>query len=80
MGGADPAGLVAHILNDAWMVRHYARGGRLADKSPMRVKRAEAIERLGITVRDAFQMCQDYEALLGAVVDGLRPKDDGPAF
>ena len=75
MGGPDSPSLVAGILNAAWMVRHYARGGRSAIR---RAERAQAILLLGVTVRDAFNKSNDFEALLGAVVDGLRPKDEQP--
>ena len=75
MGGPDSPSLVAGILNAAWMVRHYARGGRSALQ---RAQRAQAIQLLGVTVRDAFNKSNDFEALLGAVVDGLRPKDEKP--
>lgn len=66
---------VAAILNAAWMVRHYARGGR---SSTQREQRDTAIRHLGITVRDAFTQSEDFEALLAAVVDGLRPHNDPP--
>ena len=70
----DTGLLIAAILNAGWMVRNYAlkrtRRGRL--------QRAQAIQRMGLTVRDAFERSDDYEALLGAVVDGLRPKDNQP--
>ncbi len=66
---------VAAILNSAWMVRHYARGGRLAIQ---RTQRAQAIQRLGLTVREAFSTSDDFEPLLAAIVDGLRPRDDPP--
>ena len=66
---------VAAILNASYMVRHYARGGR---SSLQRTQRSQAIQRLGLTVRDAFNESDDYEPLLAAVVDGLRPKDDPP--
>lgn len=71
----DTARLVSAILNDAWMVRHYARGGRIAIQ---REQRSNAIHHLGVTVRDAFNQSDDFEALLAAVVDGLRPRDDPP--
>ena len=67
----DTTGLVAGILNSAWMVRHYAR--RRVD-----LRRTQAIQHLGLVVRDAFNSSDDFEALLSAVVDGLRPKDDPP--
>lgn len=71
----DTSGLVATILNCAWMVRHHARGGR---SSISRQQRSEAIRTMGIAVREAFSASEDFEALLAAVVDGLRPKDDQP--
>jgi hypothetical protein len=71
----DTAQLVAGILNSAWMVRHYARGGR---SSILRTQRQQAILHLGLTVRNAFTTSEDFEALLGAVVDGLRPRDTTP--
>jgi hypothetical protein len=75
--GPDTAQLVSRILNAAWLVRHYSRGGRL---SIHRTERQNAITVLGVTVRDAFTISTDYEALLGAVVDGLRPRDTDPPF
>lgn len=77
MGPLDSPELVAAILNAAWMVRHYARGGRSAIQ---RAKRLEAIRHLGLVVRDAFNRSEDFETLLAAIVDGLRPKDDGQPF
>lgn len=71
----DTGQLVAAILNAAWMVRHYARGGRSAIQ---RTRRAQAIQKMGLTVREAFDSSDDFETLLGAVVDGLRPRDDPP--
>lgn len=64
--------LVAQILNSAWLVRHYARGTRTS------LVRQQAIQRLGMTVQYAFSISQDYETLLAAVVDGLRPEDRPP--
>lgn len=63
--------LVASILNAGWMVRHYARGTRS-------LERKQAIQRMGLTIREAFNRSEDFEPLLIAVVDGLRPKDDPP--
>jgi hypothetical protein len=71
----DTASLVAQILNAGWMVRHYARGGRLTIQ---RTQRTQAIQKLGLTVREAFNRSEDFEPLLAAVVDGLRPRDDPP--
>lgn len=66
---------VSAISNDCWMVRHYERGSRM---SFQRLQRMQAIQKLGLTVRQAFNECDDYEALLAAVVDGLRPRDTQP--
>ena len=73
--GPDTARLVAAILNDAWMVRHYARGGRSSIQRP---QRAEAIRRLALSVRDALNVSQDFEPLLIALVDGLSARDEPP--
>lgn len=59
----------ASILNASWMVRHYWRN---------RVKRAQAIQRLGLEVREAFSSSEDFEPLLTAILEGLKPKDDQP--
>jgi hypothetical protein len=56
------------------MVRRYS----LARNHLMRLQRAQAIQMLGLAVRDAFNNSNDFEALLAALVDGLRPKDDPP--
>jgi hypothetical protein len=75
--GPDTGGLVSAILNAAYMVRHYARGGRT---SIGRLERQQAIRRMGLTVREAFNMSDDFEPLLAAVVDGLRPHENNPPF
>ena len=66
----ESTGQVHAILNAAWMVRHYSHG------SP--VKRAEAIRQLGLVVRQSLNSSEDFEPVLAALVDGLRPKDDRP--
>jgi hypothetical protein len=63
----------AEIRNAAWMVRHYARHRR----SP---HRAAAILRMGLTVLEAFTKCDQYEVLLVAIVEGLKPQDYTPPF
>jgi hypothetical protein len=63
----------AEIRNAAWMVRHYARPLQSAD-------RAAAILRMGLTVREAFTKCDDYEQLLVAIVEGLKPETYEPPF
>jgi hypothetical protein len=67
--------LVASILNAGYMVRHYARGGR---SSIQKLQREQAIQRLGLEIRHAFAASDDFEPLLIAVVDALRPRDDPP--
>lgn len=74
----DTAELVAAILNAAWMVRHYARGARMAKGSPLYLRRAQALQSLGLAVRDAFSRSEDFEPLLAAVCDGLRPHQEQP--
>jgi len=72
--GPDTSQLVAAILNDWWMVRHYT----LQRTPAMRLRRAQALQRLGLTIRRAFNTSDDFEALLTAVVDGARPRDERP--
>ena len=71
----ETGALVAAILNDCWMVRNYARGGRV---SIQQLRRIQAIQKLGLTVRNAFNESEDFETLLTAVVDGLRPQNTQP--
>ena len=75
----DTGEFVARILNDWWMVRHYVRGGR---SEIQRTQRYEAILKLGLTIQHAFAVCpktpRDLEALLAAVLDGGRPRDEQP--
>jgi hypothetical protein len=44
----------------------------------MALKRDEAIRQMGLVVRDAFNRSEDFEALLAAVADGVRPRNDPP--
>ena len=74
----DTSHLVASILNSAWMVRHYGRGGRMAPTSNMALQRKQAIQHLGATVRHAFSTSEDFEPLLAAICDGLRPREEQP--
>ena len=64
---ADTGEYVARILKDWYMVRYYQRGG---------LRREQAILKLGITIREAFAESNDYRALIAAVLDGGRPKDE----
>ncbi len=66
--------MVAEILNDGWMVRHYS----LQRTSVERARRAQAIQKMGLTVRNAFAQSDNFEPLLAAVADGLRPRDERP--
>jgi hypothetical protein len=69
----DPDSLAAEILNAAWLVRHYAR--------PMdRTKKIQAVMKLGLVVRNAFNATDDHAPLLIAIVDGLRPRPEEPPF
>lgn len=73
----DTSRHVAAILNAAWMVRHYQRGSR---SGIGRLRRQQAVLKLGLTVREALNSSEDYEALLAAIVEGLRPKEGESAF
>lgn len=63
------ADLVALILNDAWFVRHYA----LQRTPTQKIRRDQAVHKLGQTIRDAFTSSDDFEPLLEAILEGLRP-------
>lgn len=63
---------VAAILNDWWMVRHYA----MQRTATMRLKRAQAILKLGLTIREAFASSDDFEPLIAAILDGARPREE----
>lgn len=69
---------VAQILNDWYMVRHYERGARMSRGSTLSLKRAQAIKKLGLTVREAFNRSDDFWPLLAAVADGRRPNENLP--
>lgn len=70
----DTGQLIAAILNDAWMVRNYG----LERNESQRLRRAQAILKLGLTVREAFNATDDFEPLLAAICDGLRPRESKP--
>lgn len=72
--GPDTGRFVAEILNTGWLVRHYTLKRTRHD----RLRRAQAIQKLGLVVRQALSSSDDFEALLGAVVDALRPRDNSP--
>ncbi len=70
---------VAEINNAAWWVRHYRRGGRMQRTSSQAMLRRQAIQRLGLAVREAFNASEDFEPLLVAVFASLS-RDDEPPF
>ena len=72
----ETADLIAAILNDGYMVRSYWRGGRVSGRS--KELRRQAILKLGLTIRAAFNISDDFEALIAAVADAVRPRDDQP--
>lgn len=60
------------ILNACWMVRHYG-----TQRTPaMRLRRRQAIQALGLVLREAFASTDEFEPLLVAIVDGLLPRDE----
>ena len=68
------------IRHSAWMVRHYCRGGRQHQTSRMALLRKQAIQKLGLIVRRAFNECNDFEPLLAELVGSLCPRDYEPPF
>ena len=69
--------LADQIRNAGWMVRHATRSARLRWSTCPR--RKAAIDELGLIVRRAFAMSNDFEVLLTAILDALRPTDDDRA-
>jgi hypothetical protein len=67
----EPQQLSTAIYNATWWVRHY--GGC---RNP--TKRAQAIQFLGLTVREAFNKSDDFETMLIALVDGLNKRNEPP--
>ena len=69
--------LAAELRNAAWLVRHYKRG---RNSSIGRAQRTQAIQRMGLTVRHAFTVSEEFEVLLTAIIEGLAPKPYDPPF
>jgi hypothetical protein len=69
----EKSDLLALISNDCCMVRHYERGNRT---SIGKLQRAQAILKLGVTLRYVLEHCDDDEATLATLVDGLRPRQN----
>jgi hypothetical protein len=65
----QPAQLTAAIYQAAWWVRHYARPNQ-------RKQKAQAIQRLGLTIRAAFNDTEDFEPLLYALCCSLSETGD----
>ena len=68
----DVEELVSCIYNDCYMVRHYERN---------QLRRRQAIQKLAETLRFAFNKARDYDeqqAVIGAMLEGLRPRDRVP--
>lgn len=63
----DTAYWTSAILNAAWHVRAARRDA----------ERAQAVQLMGETVREAFASCDDYRPLLRAVAEGLTNVPDG---
>lgn len=70
---------VSALYNCCWWVRHFERGNRLESVA---IRRKQAIQKLGLTCREIFKHTDDhdFEPVLTALVDGLRPRDDNPPF
>jgi hypothetical protein len=71
---------VAAIYSAGWWLRHYRRGRRMQRTSAQARLREQAIQRLGLTVREAFNASDDFEPLLVAVFNSLNPAGDDPPF
>lgn len=67
--GDDTNSLRAEIRNSAWQVRNYKRN---------KLRRAQALLRLGLAIRRAFNESDDFESLIIEFFDGLNPRDDKP--
>ena len=68
--------LVQLLRNDCYMVRQY--GGQRNETQ--RLRRRQAIRKLVATLQYAFKETEDYEAIIAAFLDGLRPLDRPPPF
>jgi len=59
----------SRIRNDAYMVRYFWRN---------RVRREQAILKLGLTCREAFTESKDVKTVILAMIDGLKREDIDP--
>lgn len=65
---------MAEIRHLSWMIRHC---GQQRNES-QRLRRTQAIQKLGLELREAFSETEDFEPLLAAILHGLNPKDPSP--
>lgn len=75
MGPEGTSRDVSAILNACYLVRYYERGGR---SSIGRLQRQQAIQALGLQLREILNRSDDFEPILAALADGLRPRDIQP--
>jgi len=73
----DPANLISEILNTAYMVRYYKRGSRTTIG---RLQRDQAVLKLALIAREALNTSDQFEPILEAIVEGLRPSPDDSVF
>ena len=59
------------IANATWMVRYYG----LQRNASQRLRRKQAIQLLGLILREAFAEADDFEPILTALLDGLNTKE-----
>lgn len=75
----DTGELHALLNHDTYLIRHYERGGR---SQIGRLRREQAIMKLWLTLEHVIKVCpknpKDIEAMLGTLVDGLRPRNEQP--
>lgn len=69
-------GRLAEIRNAAWFFRYYSRGRRHRRGSPMKLRYEQAVQRLGLAVRVAFNSSDDFELMLDALLDSAISRDD----
>lgn len=67
----DVGELIQMLRNDCFLVRSYS-GQRTEIQ---RLRRQQAIRKLVATLQYAFNESDDYEAIIGEFLDGLRPLD-----
>lgn len=76
--GPDTAELLGRIANACWWVRYHTRNARRKWQTDK--QRLEAIAQLALILAHGLAVTTDYEAILAALVEGLRPRDVDPPF